>query len=354
MFDAQVVLSPKTSPLGKVLSNYVVARIIRLDNVDLGLFDYDRNNTLYFFMLNADEQIYLRYGGRDSVSPDSYLNLESLELAAKKGLELHEQYKAGKLAKTVRPKPLSARQIPLLVKRTFDQGNCVECHLVGDFQNLHREQDGTLDKLVHLWRSPDIKTLGIELDVPKGLVVKEAKGAAAAAGIRAGDLIKKWEGTPVYSFGDWQYRHDKVARDATKLTATIERGGADQDVTLDLPVRWWWTDTRFRYSSVEPKLYFEDRPLTAEDKKKLGLDPNGFASQVKYVSEVAKTMKSHGLEVGDVIVAVDGVSQDKIAHTAELYLKLRKTPGDQCNLEVLRNGQKVQVPLKTFRMSFRK
>ena len=63
-----------------------------MDNVDIGLFDYDRNNTLYFFMLNADEQIYMRYGGRDSQSPDTYLHLSSLELAAKQGLELHRQY----------------------------------------------------------------------------------------------------------------------------------------------------------------------------------------------------------------------------------------------------------------------
>ena len=86
----------------------------------------------------------------------------------------------------------------------------------------------------------------------------------------------------------------------------------------------------------------------------LGLDPEGFASQVRYVSEVAKTMKSHGLEVGDVIFAVDGVAKDKIAHTAELYLKLRKTPGDQCKLEVIRNGKRMEVPLRTYRMSFRK
>ena len=41
-----------------------------MDNVDIGLFEYDRNNTLYFFLMNADEQIYMRYGGRDGRSPD--------------------------------------------------------------------------------------------------------------------------------------------------------------------------------------------------------------------------------------------------------------------------------------------
>ena len=45
--------------------------------MDIGLFDHDCNNTLYFFILNADEQIYMRYGGRDSRTPDTYLNLKA-------------------------------------------------------------------------------------------------------------------------------------------------------------------------------------------------------------------------------------------------------------------------------------
>ena len=63
------MLSPKASPLGKQLSQYVCVRIVRMDDVDVGLFDRDWNNALYFFVLNADEQIYMRYGGRDSHRP---------------------------------------------------------------------------------------------------------------------------------------------------------------------------------------------------------------------------------------------------------------------------------------------
>jgi len=161
----------------------VCVRITRMDSVDIGLFDYDRNNAVYFFILNADEQIYMRYGGRDSQSPDTYLNLSSLEAAAKQGLELHRQYEQGSLEKMERPKPMFPREIPLLVERTFARNQCVECHLIGDFQNIQREQEGTLDKLKDLYRSPDIKTLGIHLDVPKGLVVKEVRGAAEVAGM---------------------------------------------------------------------------------------------------------------------------------------------------------------------------
>ena len=141
-----------------------------MDNVDVGLFDRDWNNAIYFFMMNADEQIYMRYGGRDSRAADSYLNLDSLALAAEKGLELHKLYQEGKLAKTARPQPKSPRDYPLLVQRTYAANACVECHLIGDFQNIHRELDGTLDKMVHLFRSPDLRTIGIHLDVPKGLV----------------------------------------------------------------------------------------------------------------------------------------------------------------------------------------
>jgi hypothetical protein len=97
------VLSPPDTKRGKLLSQYVCARITRMDDIDIGLFDYDRNNTLYFFILNADEHIYMRYGGRDSVSPDSYLNLESLEVALEQGLELHRRYQKGELQKAERP-----------------------------------------------------------------------------------------------------------------------------------------------------------------------------------------------------------------------------------------------------------
>jgi len=325
-----------------------------MDNVDIGLFEYDRNNTLYFFLMNADEQIYMRYGGRDGRSPDSYLNLDSLALAATKGLELHRQYQSGALAKVERPKSISPRDYPMLVERTYKANACVECHLIGDYQNLHREKDGTLDKLVHLFRSPDIRRLGIELDVPKGLVLKEAGGAAQAAGMQAGDRIANWEGDTVWTFADLQHRYDKAPRTAKTVSVTVERAGGLKDLTVKLPVLWWRTDTRYRQSSIEPRSYFEDRPLTADERAKYGLRADGFASFVKYVSSMAQSVGSHELKVGDIIAAVDGKDWDQNADTASLYIVLHKTPGDKATLEVVRDGNKISMPLKTIRMSFRK
>ena len=182
VFDAQVVLSPKNSPLGKVMSEYVCVRVTRMDDVDVALFDRDWNNAIYFFVLNADEQIYMRYGGRESQSPDTYNSLDSLRVALDQGLLLHQKYLRGELPKQARPAKKFPREMQLLVERTFAHRQCVECHLIGDFENIQREQDGKLDKLSQLYRSPDIKTIGILLDVPTGLGVKQATGVAAAAG----------------------------------------------------------------------------------------------------------------------------------------------------------------------------
>src|ERR1043166_4656332 len=92
IFDAQVVLSPIDSPLGKAMSEYVCVRITRMDDVDIGLFDRDWNNAIYYFALNADERIYMRYGGREAQSPDTYNSVESLRIA----LEKSEERRVGK------------------------------------------------------------------------------------------------------------------------------------------------------------------------------------------------------------------------------------------------------------------
>ena len=336
------------------MSQYVCVRITRMDDVDINLFEYDRNNPLYFFLMNSDEQIYTRYGGRDSAAVDSYLNLDSITLALQKGLDLHEQWRKGTWKAAPRPEPKFPREYPLLVERTFARNQCVECHLIGDYQNLHRQLDGTLDKKKHLWRSPDFKSIGISFDVPKGLVVKEAGGAAVSAGMQAGDLVRSWNGTTVWTFADVQYAYDMLDRGAKQVKVQVERRGAVKDLAIELPVRWWLTDVRWRQSSVDPRVYFDDRPLTPEEKRERGLAEGGFASMVRRVADTAKLMKTHELQVGDVIVAVDGAERDPDVNTAELYIRLRKKPGDTVEMDVLRDGKRIKLPLRTLQMSFRK
>jgi C-terminal processing protease CtpA/Prc len=172
--------------------------------------------------------------------------------------------------------------------------------------------------------------------------------------MKAGDHIAALNGRTVYTFADLQHAYDKVERTAKSIRLTVEREGAPVELTVALPVRWWYSDIRYRQLTVDPRVYFESRPLTDEEKKANDLDPAGFASSVKYVDNFAEMLKSHELKVGDIIYAVDGVSRDEVANTAEFYIRLRKKAGDSVTLAVIRNGKRLEMPLKTFRMSFRK
>jgi len=340
------VLTDPDSPRGRLLSQYVLARITQLDGVDIALFDWDRNNPIYFFALNADEHIYLRYGGRDATGVNAYLDLDSIELALGKGLELHGKYQAGEIEPKPKPEPVYPEDFPLLVERTSGAGRCVECHLVADYRNQHRELDGTMDRRKHLYRSPNIRKIGIDLDIPRGLVVDQAREQAAADGMRAGDRITAVEGTPVYTFGDLQYYYDQVDRDARRVRMTVERDGEPVELTIDLPTLWWVSDLTFRQSSIEPRAYFTSRPLTAAEKAELDLEPDGFAAEVTVVDDVASLLGNHELEKGDLIIAVDGVTRHEYANTPELYIKLERDAGESMTLDVIRDGERFETTLR--------
>lgn len=342
------------------MSQFVCVRITSMQGIDIGLFEFDGHNALYFFIMNADEQIYLRYGGRDSESATTYLDLRSLELALEQGLAVHAQNKAAGQPKTKRPARRYPWEIDLLRRRTIARGRCVECHLIDDYRCQELEDDGKLNKLESMYRSPDIKTLGIHLDVPRGLVVGNANRAAADAGMRKEDRIVAIGEQSVLTFGDLQFYYDKTPRDAKQLELTVARageGGQEAERTrlkLVLPHQWWRTDLWFRNWSIEPLVYYESRPLTKEEKKKRGFPAEGFASQITSVHRYAWRANLHSLRVDDITYSVDGVQTDEVADSTELFIKLRKRSGDTVKVGVLRDGEKHEFQVRTKRYRFRK
>ncbi len=374
------MLTPKNSPRGQLMQNFVLARIVAMDGIDIGLFDYDRHNALYFFILNSDEQIYLRYGGRDAEDAMTYLNMQSLELALQAGLDLHELYKQGKLAKQPRPAPFYPERIALLKRNEIDRRRCVECHMIADYQAQEAELAGKLDRSKMLYPSPDLKTIGIHLDVPKGLVIKKAEGAAAKAGMQTGDTITEIGGANVLTFGDLQYRYGKTDRNAQRIELTIDRAGQRKSLGVDLPAGWWVTDTSYRFWSVEPMLYFTTRPLTAEQKRRLNLPIRGFASEVveppdpparfkkklpmaDRVAKIGKVLDADPqaqsenpemLKPGDIITGVEGVQESRLTQNVERYIKLTKKAGDSITLDLLRDGKPTRIKQNSYRMFYRK
>ena len=326
-----------------------------MDRIDVGLFDFDWHHSIYFFIVSPDEQIYLRYGGRDAASADSYLHLDSFELALRAGLEEHERWVAGALPARPRPPPFFARELERLRVQELQRGRCVECHMIGDYRAAAREREGTLDKRREMFRSPNIRDLGIHLDVPKGLAVKLAEGAALTAGLLPGDLIVNFGGQRVLTFGDLLYVYDGLDRTATRLPLTVERAGAGPvDLVIELPPQWWVSDITYRYWSIDPQTHLTTAPLTDASKRDLGFDPEGFACEVTRVNPRADVLKLHDLRPGDVIYSVDGVEADPSVWDCLVYLRLNVSAGDEVDLGVLRDGVRTPMTARTHRQRFRK
>src|SRR5262249_42880218 len=158
-------------------------------------------------------------------------------------------------------------------------------------------------------------------------------GAAARAGMRAGDLITAFNQTPVLTFGDLQYRYGKLSRNASEIELTVERGSNARTLTLKLPIEWWYTDTSYRFWTVEPMVYFTSKPLAPNRKRKFGFKATGFASEVTAIDPLGKSLKLHTLRPGDIIYAVDGVATSKLTRNLDLYIKLTTRAGESVRLK---------------------
>jgi len=348
-----------------LLQHYIRVRVVDMTGIDIALYDYDRHFSIYFLAVSPDEQIYLRYGGRDARSADSYLDLDSLVLALEAGLDQHERWKRGELPKTERPAPKFPRDIERLREEEMtggkmSGGRCIECHMISDYEVAAKETAGTLDKPRDMFRSPEIRDIGIHLDVAKGLVVDHVTGAAAGSGMLAGDTIVEIEDVPVLTFGDFLHVYDQLDRASAKLSLAVERRSSPaSDATrvaleIDLPRLWWVHDLKHRRWSIDPVIYFESEPLTPERKSALGLPAQGFACEVTKVRSWASVLGTHTLETGDVVVSVDGVETDPLATSCGLYIQLRVRAGDSVMLGVIRNGERIDTMLNTERQRFRK
>lgn len=342
------------TPRGHLLSQYTRVRITDMLNIDIGLFDYDRHNAVYYFIMNADEQIYMRYGGRDGTRPDTYLNVDSFELALEMGLEQHLLYTTGKLPKTPRPAARFPRDIPLVKERIIKWGRCVECHLIDDYELQEMDRAGTIDRVRDMYRFPDIRRIGIHLNIPKGLEIKEATGPAKLSGMLSGDRIVKIFDVPVFTFADLQHEYHKVDRTATSLSLSVERDDKVETLTIPLPQEWWWTDLYHRFLSIEPLVYFSNRQLSADEKRLLGLDLKGFASEVTEVDTAAEMLAVHKLQRGDIIFEVDGETRDPITRNCRLHIKLTKRAGAVLDLKVLRDGKVMEMEIRSERQAYRK
>ncbi len=345
-FYGQLV-DPKNANILKLYRQYVLLRVTDLRGIDVALFDFDPDSTLYTFVMTAEEQILLRYGGRDDAAAESYFSEKSLQLALERGLEQFKLAKEGKVEKEPRPAPVTPADYPDIKRDVIDKDKCVHCHQIGSGKTRKAQAAGKLDKAVDLWVYPEVATLGITLDVDKGTVVKKVDKAAKEAGLKAKDEIVQLGGKTVLTYGDLQQRLHLVASDAKTLELVVKRGDAQETITLKLPEYWRVTriERRSTTNALEPFPEFWGKPLDDTAKAKLGIKKDEFAAEV--TKFWAKTNgQAAGMQVGDVVISIDDTSKCAYTENPVLWIRLNRNAGDTIKVKVLRNGKQIEFSFK--------
>jgi serine protease Do len=174
------------------------------------------------------------------------------------------------------------------------------------------------------------------LKAPDGaLVASVVPGSAAAkAGLKAGDVITAIDSAPVQVAGDVSSRVG-LAKPGDRFTLVVWRDKA----RVDLPVALGRAEAQASEAAVAAQggaLGLTVRPLQRDELRRAGLDHGLLVEQVSGLAQLA------GVEPGDVLLALNGRSVERVEQVREA---LRSHP-KQVALLVARDGQQIFVPVK--------
>jgi hypothetical protein len=356
--DLDVQIMRPDENLHKIEEQFVCVRLIQTNGLDLDVFQYDYDMSWAAMFLNADMTVYGRYGTRAASGPesDAHLSIPGFRKAAERALELHRGYpdnkeqlakKTGKAAEYARPELTPGlKDRP---RKATERQQCIHCHMVKEFALRARWEDGRLSR-DDLFLFPMPQQIGLEIDDRDGRVVKRVieDSPAATSGIKAGDEVLSVGGQPIVSVADMQWALNS-APDEVELPITLRRGDRRIETKVTLSGDWKKSDIAWRASSwygLRQGVKFE--ALSEADKKQRGIDADGLALVVKGLyGEGGPKVQAAGLQMNDLIVAVDDKTDAMTESEFLTYLRLEHGPKDSVKLTVRRGDARheLEIPM---------
>lgn len=318
---------------------FIRVRLVRIDDHDLNLFEFDYDLTLAVFFMNGEDRVYARYGGRDAESADSRQSLDGLRYTMESVLEMHAQ-ETKQFAPRNEPQRKYARDVT-----GWYGGGCMHCHQVKEAINERSEREGKW-KREFAWRYPMPDNIGVRLELHRGNVVDTVlpDSAASNLGIEPGDVLENIGGVPIHSFGDVQFALDKAPATGS-VGVTWRRNAERLSGNLSLETDWKRSDLTWRASvrgRFVPSLPMSGDDLTANERQALGLTEKQMAFRAARLKDRAKLA---GFQAGDVVLAVNDKTLDLTASEFRQYFRREFLVGDTVRFTVVRNGEKVMIPL---------
>lgn len=322
-----------------------------MNGVDLARFEFDYDTTWQAFFLDANLNVYSRYGGRDEKSADGRHSVASLQHTMNEVLVAHERRRRpeSRSDADLQPAPRSKttpEDIPLL--KAGHQG-CVHCHQIAEYRALQSFHDGKFSR-DSIFGFPLPDNVGINFDLAHGhrvdAVVPESP--AAKGGLAPGDVVTRVDDVPVRSEQDFRWALHRVVEKRSVVVTALRAAGSKPSqpvsIKLDFHADWRKTDLGWRKSlrSVPLPLGFLGYALGREERRTAKL-PDGRLA-IKVVSLRGGGLAGNlGLEKGDLIVSLAGRSDERTLDDFKSDLLRRYAPGDKVRLTVLRDGKSLEL-----------
>ncbi|HEY2779288.1 MAG TPA: Do family serine endopeptidase [Steroidobacteraceae bacterium] len=198
-------------------------------------------------------------------------------------------------------------------------------------------------KAVHSRLGVEVQTMNqtladsFKLKSPNGALVAKVvpDSAAAQAGIKVGDVILKFNGTPIIDAGQLS-QHVGVATPGQKVSIEIWREGKTQDVTATIGnAASMASNDDSSGGPSQAKLGLALRPLNPEERQQAGV-PGGLI-----VEDVQGRAAEAGIQPGDVVLSVDGTPVQTVAQLR----KMVKDHDKQVALLIQRGDARLFVPI---------
>jgi len=313
-----------------------------MDNVDINLFKFDYDLTMAMFFMNAQSFIYSRYGIRKDGDGTAMQSLEGVKDAMRKVLDIHKR----EAARGASPwKPFDTQDLVSFQKDPRRPNGCLHCHHAGYYMRKEEFSVGRITKET-VWGYPLPQNIGIEPDIDRNTIVKDARDPAARAGVQTGDRVVSIDGQRVVTPADitWALHAFKGGT----LKVVVERGGKNVTASMELKgADWRKTDVTWRESWWDsgPDIGLKSAELTSDERKPLGLSGDQLALRVTSVDGNGSAASS-GVRADDVIVSVDGKSHDMEAIELQMWIRLTKRSRETTQLGVVRGSQRQTIAVK--------
>ena len=350
----------------ELIDKFVCVRLVKVNDLDLTLFQFDYDLTFAVFFMNADKTIYGRYGTRSSrEDATSDIALAGLAESMKAALSLHRQYPDNKKylvgKQAVASKYKSPDDYPSLrgkFKKTLDfkgavAKSCMHCHQVRDAQRqVYRDAGKAIpDRL--LFPNPLPSVVGMTLDPrARATITKVDRGSAAAKSeLAPGDQLLTLAGQAILSPADVQWVLHNAA-DTDELELTIRRKGEVKKTKLTLEEGWRRrSDISWRVSSWPLRrmgtggLLFTD--ASRQQRVSAGVKDGSLALVVKHVGQYGPhaAAKRAGFRKGDLIVSFDGKTDAMRTTDLLAYAAKNTKPGERIPVVVYRSGKRLELKL---------